>query len=468
MEIKNKISDWVMAHEDEMICDLTKLCAIRSVRSEAQDNMPYGEEVDKALKLALSMCAENGFIVENHGGYVGTASINDKENMLDILTHMDIVTEGAAHWDANPYELENYEGKLYARGTEDDKGPFIASLYALRCVKELGLDLKSNCRLIIGTDEESGMSDTKKFFETNTSAKYSFSPDGTFPVCNVEKGRFTPRFSMKWKAKDKATPRVTHFRGGECINIVPNEAEARVVGLSAATVLLSTMNMAQKYNIEILVTQEAEAVIINVRGKSAHASTPHEGVNAITGLLKVLMSLNLAECGSTFYIRELYKRFPHETYYGEGLGIAMEDEVSGKLTASLSLLTIDDEGIVGEADLRIPVCANENNCQRVIEKSFSQIRMKVDGNSMDAHYVDENSEFIQTLLSVFEDVTGEKGSCYFSGGATYAHHIEGAVCFGIVKNEEDCTAHMANECIKISDLLDATKIFTQAIIEICG
>ena len=56
------------------------------------------------------------------------------------------------------------DGKIYGRGTADDKGPAIAALYAMRAVKELGIPVKKNVRLILGTDEECGSSDIRHYY----------------------------------------------------------------------------------------------------------------------------------------------------------------------------------------------------------------------------------------------------------------------------------------------------------------
>lgn len=38
-------------------------------------------------------------------------------------------------WDSDPYEPEIRDGKLYARGSSDDKGPSVAAYYAVKLSK---------------------------------------------------------------------------------------------------------------------------------------------------------------------------------------------------------------------------------------------------------------------------------------------------------------------------------------------
>jgi succinyl-diaminopimelate desuccinylase len=40
----------------------------------------------------------------------------------------------------------------------DDKGPTMAAFYAMRVIKEMNVPLNKKIRLILGTDEESGIS----------------------------------------------------------------------------------------------------------------------------------------------------------------------------------------------------------------------------------------------------------------------------------------------------------------------
>ena len=51
-------------------------------------------------------------------------------------------------WDSDPYEPEIRDGKLYARGSSDDKGPSVAAYYAVKIIKELGLPISKKSVLL--------------------------------------------------------------------------------------------------------------------------------------------------------------------------------------------------------------------------------------------------------------------------------------------------------------------------------
>ena len=79
------------------------------------------------------------------------------------------------------------------------KDRLVAALYAMRAVKELGIPVKKNVRLILGTDEECGSSDIAVYYKQEKEAPMTFSPDAEFPVINVEKGRLPGHFVASLK-----------------------------------------------------------------------------------------------------------------------------------------------------------------------------------------------------------------------------------------------------------------------------
>ena len=156
---KEKISRYIDAHRKEMLEDIGALCRINSVKGSYRIGKPYGEGCSEALRTALHIAECYGFSINNYDNYVGTVDMNDKEAQLDILAHLDVVPAGDGWTVTEPFEPVVKDGKIYGRGTADDKGPAIAALYAMRAVNELGIPMKKNVRLILGTDEECGSSD---------------------------------------------------------------------------------------------------------------------------------------------------------------------------------------------------------------------------------------------------------------------------------------------------------------------
>jgi acetylornithine deacetylase len=76
---------------------------------------------------------------------------------LLISTHVDTVAEGSEPWSqAGPFSGEIRDGKLYGRGSWDTKWGIAVGLYAVKCVRELGLPIRGDVILESVVDEEFG------------------------------------------------------------------------------------------------------------------------------------------------------------------------------------------------------------------------------------------------------------------------------------------------------------------------
>ena len=445
-----------------------RLVKINSVRGEAQPGKPFGEGPAAALAEGLALAGEWGFRTENVENYVGTADLNDKETRLHILGHLDVVGEGKG-WDTDPYTCVEKDGMLYGRGVSDDKGPVVCALLAMKAVRDLGLPLTANARMILGTDEESGSSDIAYYYSKEPYAPYAFTPDADFPVINIEKGHYHPDFGAQWAASD-ALPRVAAMTGGFRQNVVPPEAEAMVLGVFPADVQDLCDAVAKGTGAVFTVNGSANGCHIHCAGRNAHAASPDDGINAIAALLEVLGGLELADCGSTKAIRSIHALFPFGDNRGRALGIAQEDEQSGPLTLNLAIMKLTETGFTAKFDVRFPLCANEDNCKRTCEASSAAHGISVTGDPdmTTVHCVEADSPLVRTLLSCYSTYTGVKDPKPIAiGGGTYVHDIPGGVAFGCDFPGFDPKMHAADEQASIANLLLSCKIFTQAIAELC-
>ncbi|WP_300269120.1 Sapep family Mn(2+)-dependent dipeptidase [uncultured Flavonifractor sp.] len=455
------------ARRQQLVEMISRLVRIRSVREEAQPGMPFGPGPAAALAEGLKLAEELGFAAKNYDNYVGAVDFNDQETQLHILCHLDVVGEGTGWTVTEPYEPVEVDGMLYGRGTDDDKGPVAAVLLAMQAVKDLGVPLKKNVRLLMGTDEESGSEDIAYYYSKEPYAPCTFSPDGEFPVINLEKGSYKPVFTKTWAA-ESATPRVKELHGGFRINVLPPEAQCVVAGLSAQAARPYCNKAAAETGVAYELTERGDDLHILCKGKGAHASTPEEGVNAITGLIHLLCALPLAKVGSTAALHALNALFPHGDSAGKALGIAQADQMSGPLTLAFSLLELNDTGLSGQFDSRVPVCANEDNCKAVAEAAFAKFGFAAEGGMQAPHYTPADTPLVTTLLKCYEQYSGRKGECLAIGGGTYVHDIPGGVAFGCAMPGFNGNMHGPDEHTCIADQLTAAKIFAQAIIDLCG
>ena len=267
------------ARERELVAAISRLVAVKSVKGEAEPGKPFGPGPAAALDEALKLCAELGFTTTDYDHYVGLADLNDQETRLHILGHLDVVGEGSG-WSTDPYTCVEKDGMLYGRGVSDDKGPVVCALLAMKAVRDLGLPLTANVRMILGTDEESGSEDIAYYYAREPYAPYAFTPDADFPVINIEKGHYRPDFGAEW-AKSDALPRVAAVTGGFRTNVVPPEAEAMVLGLFPADVQALCDAVAGRTGALFTVNGSASGCHIHCAGRNAHAASPDDGINAI-------------------------------------------------------------------------------------------------------------------------------------------------------------------------------------------
>lgn len=465
---REEIEQYIDAHTEEMVEDIFTLCRINSERAPYEEGMPYGKGAATALAAALAMAEKYGFAINNYDNYVGTADMNDKEKQLDILAHLDVVPAGEGWKVTEPFEPILKDGMLYGRGTADDKGPAVAALYAMRAVKELGIPLTKNVRLILGTDEECGSSDIEHYYSVEKEAPMTFSPDADFPVTNVEKGRLEGHFTGSF-VPSAALPRLVSIDTGIKANVVPGKANGVVEGFDVETLNAAAAQTEKETGVKFSFEMEDGLTKVTAIGEGAHAAFLHGGNNALTGLLTFFKNLSFAECEQITMVRGLLALMPHKDTRGTAMGIDMEDEISGELTIAFSMLKVTDSTLEGVFDSRCPVCANKENVLYVVRDKMAAIGIKLENQDMTKpHHVDGNSHFVQTLLRVYEDYTGLEGKCQYTGGGTYVHDLEHGVAFGAALPGTDNRMHGADEVAVLAELVVSAKIFAQVIVDLCS
>ena len=135
---------------------LKQVIQIPSVEDKPQQNMPFGKGVHDALNFVLDLANSLGFETKNYDNYIGEVIWGEGEEMA-ILTHLDVVPVGKeSDWIYPPFSGEEVDGKIYGRGTMDDKGPAIVCLYCMKALKDEGFVPNKKIKLIFGCNEESG------------------------------------------------------------------------------------------------------------------------------------------------------------------------------------------------------------------------------------------------------------------------------------------------------------------------
>lgn len=448
--------------------ELSDLLHIPSVEGLPATNMPFGEGPAAALARMLDLAGRLGLSVKNYDNFIGAVDLGEKSAKLDILTHLDVVPAGDDWTVTKPFVPLIRDGKIYGRGAADDKGPAIAALYALKSLKDLGAPLNGRVRLLLGTNEEDGSRDIKYYYQQEEEAPMTFSPDAFFPVVNTEKGRYCSGFQSQWSA-DETLPCVTEISGGTVSNIVPRTASALLRGISAKSTEEFCRTVSEVTGIRFAVSEAAGIVRVEATGRSAHASTPENGNNAVTGLLELLTKMPLSPSEGFRKLCAVSAMFPHGDWYGKALGISAHDGVSGNLTMSLTVFHYTLSSLSGVFDCRTPVCAEESDYACKTEKHLSALKAELVNRRLSrAHHVPDDTPLVRTLLKCYEQYSGRPGKCISMGGGTYVHSLKNGVGFGCLMPGRKDTMHGPDEYAVVNDLVMSAEIFAQAILDLCG
>ncbi|MEN6471378.1 MAG: Sapep family Mn(2+)-dependent dipeptidase [Clostridiaceae bacterium] len=453
------VDRWIDEHRGEIVASLQKCVQVKSVESEPEPGAPFGREVKRCLAETLALADSFGFTARDMDGYIGYADFGAGAETLGVMCHLDVVPEGTG-WSHPPYGAEIVDGKMFGRGTLDDKGPAIAVLYALAAVKACGIPLKRKIRVLLGCDEESGWGCMAHYKTHEKMPELAFSPDAEYPLVNSEKGIFRGSYKKEFTSGLKVD-------AGTRPNVVPGYATA-VVPLNISRVLpvIDAYTCGSVFSCEVAERGE-DACEIAVTGLSAHASMPEQGKNALLALLDVLSKLPLEgeDAATICALRELFKL---ETD-GRSIGLEAADD-SGSLTLNVAILRWDEKGISEMTlDIRAPISLAGEHILEKLDIGFARAGMARDSYAYTpGHYVDPESELVKKLLQVYADRAGEYLPPLKIGGGTYARAIKNAVAFGCERPGVESPVHMPNEFISIEDLMFNTKMMADAILALAA
>lgn len=477
---KERVDLWVDAHREEMLEDLKTLIRIPSVKSAPEEGMPYGKMAAQAVLAMQGMMERCGLRTVNYENHCVAGDLDvSQEKTLDILAHLDVVPVSDTWKKTAPFEPLIEGDRIYGRGTSDDKGPAVAALYAVRCVRELGLPLKHGVRLICGSDEENGSDDLRYYYAREKEALYTFSPDADYPLINIEKGRLEKEFRGRGSIAGSRADgiHVLEIRAGDTFNIAPGRGEVRLAlnGVPQDVVRKAADQTSEITGGSFDLRTEGEKAWIVADGRAAHAASPQAGINAATMILTLLKHLPLVSDDRTQALYRIADLWPHGCFNGQGLGVNASDEESGELTMSLDILTLETDAdsqtfrVEGTFDCRAPLCCNDDNLTKKVRERLREAGFEMEEGAMTpAHYVSADSELVKKLLESYELYFGKKGEPLAIGGGTYVHELKRGVAFGCAVPEVDNRMHGDDEFMEIPMLLLSTKIFADAILRLCS
>ena len=450
-----KVNALIDSYRDEYLQTLRRWVNVPSVRDTPAENAPFGREVRRMLDTAMEDARKLGFPVRDFDGYACDITLGGAEEKIAVLGHLDVVPVGDG-WTRPPFEGVTENGRMYGRGTNDDKGPALAALYAMRAIRDAGIPLRRSIRMILGCDEESNWEDMEYYGRHEQIPATGFSPDAMFPLINTEKGMILLELRAP-AAKDGL--KILEFATGSRHNVIPGECSALVEG--GKELAEEVRKYAEETGLPYTAEVTDQGVRLTAVGIPGHAAYPKTKRNAIG-----MMLLLLDRLGARGPIGTLATAVGLE-WDGRSLGCACRDEVSEELTCNMGILRLEKGEWYGTLDFRCPVTADLDGLIQSAAAHLPGIKVTVETRKP-AHHVPAESELVQCLLAAYNEVTGEKGQPLSTGGGTYAKILEQGVAFGALFPDEEDLAHQADEYTVIDNMIRAAKIFAGALIRLCA
>ena len=383
---------------------------------------------------------------EDPDGYYGYAEVGSGDEIFGVICHLDTVPAGdLGKWKHDPFKGTVINDAVYGRGSQDDKGPGIAALYAVKALMDQGYHFNQRIRFIYGTDEEILWRGIAEYNKKEAPIDSGISPDAEFPLIYAEKGLQqsylvgpgTDQLKLNLKNAFNAVPDSAVYDG-------PKQDEVKAA--------------LDKHGFEYTSDDNSITVI----GKSVHAMMAPEGTNAV---LRLAIALDdVFDFKPLDFIGKLFK----EDATGSNVLGDVRDE-SGQLTFNISSLEINENETRMQIDLRIPVTVDRDNLLTKLSKQVAAYDLKyVHFDYLAPLYVPKDSKLVQTLMEVYKEQTGDvDAEPQISGGATFARTMNNCVAFGGMLPTTPDYMHQANEQWPLPDMYKAMEIYAQAIKKLC-
>ncbi len=185
----NAVLGWLDAHHEELVRDLGELVAIRSISTDGE----HAREIDQSAVLTCDQMRKAG--LQNvavlrtgesnpyaYGEWLGAPG----KPTVFLYAHHDVqpVNDvGEAKWDQDdPFKLVRKSGRLFGRGSADDKGAITAELGAISAYLQTHKRLPVNVKMIVEGEEEVGSSNLMGFFQQERNRLQS----DVIVVCDTE------------------------------------------------------------------------------------------------------------------------------------------------------------------------------------------------------------------------------------------------------------------------------------------
>jgi dipeptidase D len=459
----------IARYGDRIVSDLQAMLAFRTFAQEGKENWTAPEFLrqakwleGRARKLGLEFKTFDGRVEEitlpRKGGNQG-----DLKPILAVLTHGDVQGVEGQTWSSSPWEGKIVNGRIIGRGTEDDKGPIIVTLYSMAALRDTGWPLGWSLRLLVANGEESSWDEIPYYLQRAPMPDRTLGVDANYPVTHAQKAYGL----LTFRAEPAETPhpgtwKVVRMSGGSGNSIIPENGEAVLewVGEGPAEDLSAqAARWASEHSgAHLTVSREGNLLKIASEGRGGHTSEPTSGHNALGDLTAFLagLDLRLDAWGS---LASFTGTMVGTETDGASLGIAHTDPVMGALTSCLVYLLEEEGKPAARVNIRVPRGITKPEMEASLAERASAFQAKSGGKVAtsaqllnEPHLTPAEGELVSGLLEVWKEVTGEEGRPVAIGGGTQARLFQGGVDFGPAWPGKPYRGHGTDEYLTIEEL----------------
>jgi len=319
-----------------------------------------------------------------------TARIKSSSRKAALLfpCHLDVVPPGETPWQNPPFSATERDGKIFGRGSADMKGGLAAIVTAIKQIVGSGAELKGDIVLAAVAGEETDSCGAKRFIQDQS-------------------GKLPPLAGV----------------------VVPEPTDFDIVTAHRGILWLK----------------------ITTKGKAAHGSTPHLGINAITSMKALLDELDNYKIPFE----------PHELLGGSSMSI-------NTITGGKAINIVPDNCSI-QIDIRTLPSQNHREIIDSFEKIFAKLKRKdpqFDAEvsvvrASDALETDPACDFVKDFCSAVA-INRTKAVGFTTDGPYFASLGAPVVIFGPGKPE---ICHKPDEYIEIADLQKAVDYYKKIILK---
>ena len=460
-EALKRIDEEIDASRSAVVADTIRFVNIKSVKGESAQGAPFGVGPKEMLDEFYRTAEREGFVVADYGVGVVSAAMKDAPVDLGIWIHGDVVPEGDG-WMYPPYDAREYKGCIIGRGAGDNKGQLAAAYNLFKIFEKLGITLKYNAAIYLGSDEETGKrdvvgikgnNDAKGFINVATPPRISLVPDGGFPVGYGGFG------SMMVAVRSKHKLAGFDFTAGQNEN--PGLAVARLCG--------SIYSAEAPEGCDVVDGGAALTAYTLPR----HGTKPDPNGNMITILSSALMNMDTTSESDREILSTIH-RLSLDIYGCWHPVSNKEDKFSRLIVYPKAVKTVDGYPEL-MLNIRYPYGFTFENIIDALSDYVSALDYEISyrSSSSRAYLLDKDSNTVKVLTDIYNDFTGEDKAPYILTGGTYAHELPNAYVFGSDCNRppEDFPkghggVHGVDEAVSIDRLLRMMKIYARALLRL--